>query len=1239
MFPRFGAAFLLIAVSSTFVLAATDGDVRVLAVDRVGQVAGLDPAGDVLSVSLHHEITGDWLRVSFVSVAGDLAGVVAGDGVASRPASIPLRIEAATASGTEVLVDSALRRTTTSYGVDSHSGLTMRVGDPDAVWLALPVLLATPTTVFTVTTLPCEVVRTTAGARAYAANCALVLGAASGIADADAFHVRNADGGYSGLDEALRVHEAARVPGNFHVSGPLQTAAAWAAAGGATRDFNAWLAAGVKAGWADIVTSAYALPIMPFLPNALNDLAVSTETRMAAWRYGATPTVGWVPRGVWLSRGEYPSRGVLDDIADNWLPYGVRAVIVDADVHLRGHDVHRISTLASNGLRLVPRDPAFSRAIVGGDGRTALGIVAALASDGAGAGRLAVMAANWSSVAGIGDEAAATPRAGEAYAWFVAKCAAERAWLTTWKLSEAVANPAFAGDTISITPGAATEFGGVGGYGGSDNLWYARWSAWVPYATGGDGHGDCAGHSGNCKSFGALKDDAYRALRAAPDNTISRAGWYVLMSSLRETGWQDGELDGRLFRDASHLKQVMIYAAAARWADGQSKTTTAAYATDIDGDGTPEVVMHNDRLFAVFEAIGGRCTNLFVKGPGYADTAIGVDTVPWSGTGADVNDDNHVGAFSDVGPNYQHDPYDLRVVRGHGRTVTIRATFAEVTKQISLTEGQPWLEAIYDVGPTYHWVRAGFTPSLVDQIWNARMDRVGQASRAYVGQRDPVTGVTVAWVLGQAGAGYQGDFAAMLMRGDELKLWGVTAVRLYAGVTSAPESAGVTELQSLADGFVDTIGPRPVAALWHPIRRVLEVTFDQPIVESTFEPSGLSFDADGDGIADAVAGAGAEVIPSDDIFRLAVQLDAAHGDALNAHTAEGLRLILDASSIDDTHGVGNPADSAAVQWAAPTSVNIDGRFDAGEWGTYEEYDDGDSEWANENEIASLHVSWDAHYLYLGLQGRVNDNSWLLYLDVDPGSEHGASDLSAIDAWERGTVFTAPGFAADFQYGARQHQTGDDAQSLWRIDSATHAVDISAAAIMAFDPDHVHGDAGGSELAIPWNTLYGLGPRSVPAGARIAVAASLCWDPAPGGMLGGDSVPNNRSAVLPVIDHVLTYDLDLDNDGVPDPLQPTAAVDMPASGVRLDPPYPNPFNPMTTVSFTLPSGAPAAVHLAVFDARGRRVAVLVNDTLAPGRHRATWQGVDTRGRPVAAGTYFCRLVSEGAARTQIMTLVK
>ncbi|HER43028.1 MAG TPA: hypothetical protein ENO08_01040, partial [Candidatus Eisenbacteria bacterium] len=82
------------------------------------------------------------------------------------------------------------------------------------------------------------------------ANCAFVHHGNQGLAYSDVFWGRYDDPEGSGFDEALQVHEATSIPGNFHLCGPLQTSTEWDANNGAPGDFNAWLAAGVSAGWA-----------------------------------------------------------------------------------------------------------------------------------------------------------------------------------------------------------------------------------------------------------------------------------------------------------------------------------------------------------------------------------------------------------------------------------------------------------------------------------------------------------------------------------------------------------------------------------------------------------------------------------------------------------------------------------------------------------------------------------------------------------------------------------------------------------------------------------------------------------------------------------------------------------------------------------------------------------------------------------------------------------------------------
>ncbi|HNX51536.1 MAG TPA: FlgD immunoglobulin-like domain containing protein, partial [Thermoanaerobaculaceae bacterium] len=203
-------------------------------------------------------------------------------------------------------------------------------------------------------------------------------------------------------------------------------------------------------------------------------------------------------------------------------------------------------------------------------------------------------------------------------------------------------------------------------------------------------------------------------------------------------------------------------------------------------------------------------------------------------------------------------------------------------------------------------------------------------------------------------------------------------------------------------------------------------------------------------------------------------------------------------------------------------------------------DSGDSGWnPAANEIVSLGCQWDDTYLYLGIRGIATANSWLLYLDTDPGGTHGFTDLTAIDHWERGATFTASGFRPDWQFGAYQHQGIYDGESFWKLLSATSSADSTSAILAAFDPMHRNGLNGGSEIAIPWNTLYGLGAGHVPASCRIGFVASLAWDPEPNGALGGDQAPNNVSATPPVLDNYQLVVVDADGNGVPDPTDRTA----------------------------------------------------------------------------------------------------
>lgn len=96
--------------------------------------------------------------------------------------------------------------------------------------------------------------------------------------------------------------------------------------------------------------------------------------------------------------------------------------------------------------------------------------------------------------------------------------------------------------------------------------------------------------------------------------------------------------------------------------------------------------------------------------------------------------------------------------------------------------------------------------------------------------------------------------------------------------------------------------------------------------------------------------------------------------------------------------------------------------------------------------------------------------------------------------------------------------------------------------------------------------------------------------------------------------------------------PDRAASAKPSGFRLDPNYPNPFNPETTFRFTLPEAG--EITLRIFDLLGREVAVPASGRYGAGEHRV-------RFRPdgLASGVYFCRLEAGDLIRTRKIVIQK
>jgi len=94
---------------------------------------------------------------------------------------------------------------------------------------------------------------------------------------------------------------------------------------------------------------------------------------------------------------------------------------------------------------------------------------------------------------------------------------------------------------------------------------------------------------------------------------------------------------------------------------------------------------------------------------------------------------------------------------------------------------------------------------------------------------------------------------------------------------------------------------------------------------------------------------------------------------------------------------------------------------------------------------------------------------------------------------------------------------------------------------------------------------------------------------------------------------------------------------PASYVLSVSNYPNPFNPRTTVKYTVPLRG--MVDINVYDASGAHVATLFHGERNAGAYSVDWDGHANGDVSAASGIYFARISLNGETRTKKMVLLK
>lgn len=136
-------------------------------------------------------------------------------------------------------------------------------------------------------------------------------------------------------------------------------------------------------------------------------------------------------------------------------------------------------------------------------------------------------------------------------------------------------------------------------------------------------------------------------------------------------------------------------------------------------------------------------------------------------------------------------------------------------------------------------------------------------------------------------------------------------------------------------------------------------------------------------------------------------------------------------------------------------------------------------------------------------------------------------------------------------------------------------------------------------------------------------------------------------VFPPTDGTYTDQLNISSD---DPVNPVSSIAVTAVALPVANPeepvvlptalrsiYPNPFNPETTVSFSLKQDGRTEIH--VYNILGQKIRTLVDGSLKAGNHTIRWNGKDDNGRGVSSGIYFLKMSAGTYKATSKLVLMK
>jgi starch synthase len=581
----------------------------------------------------------------------------------------------------------------------------------------------------------------------------------------------------NGYLKILGLHKAYRIPLNLHLSGTLLEALLWH-----RPDFFAALHELELEGLLEFIGSSYGQNIMRFFTHEHNLKQLNEELQLYRNHLKIAPPeirVFWSPERVWdteklapvLTDPELLNGGYQHVLIDDRLLYPLEGGARSRQTYDRMQEWSFVNfapyrILHGQGLMALPIANTLRQNIPPRDASCLQKVVELLqwlstADPQAEGDLIAIYGDDLEKAAGVGMWDASGP---SHYAALL-KWISQSPWVRPVKLSE-WASASRAAGVKRIDMGTFVEMSNHFGAGEGYEKWYFD-PQWDVY-----------------RSYHSRSEERVKVLSTlGADPPLIELAWKHLMASSWETAWHNsppgfcanpaGHAEPSPWAKAlaSHSRHAAVIAEAAFWMRHKNDEAHA-YTFDIDNDGEEELILKNDKLFAVVSPQwGGRLVYLFSVDGRQGKMVVGNPCDDWNWM-EELNKymevpANHPGALTDIG--YEHDRYDAVIEIAHGMEVRAkliararRGTATETAKVLSLAYGSTEMAVTYQLpqeappltiecglSPDYlHLLRRGrcfFNEFRSPMVWGLgnngvavwlRLDDAGSASFDEAGMRD-----------------------------------------------------------------------------------------------------------------------------------------------------------------------------------------------------------------------------------------------------------------------------------------------------------------------------------------------------------------------------------------------------------------------------------------------------------------------------------------------------------------------